>query len=261
MEQQDSHGQNQLTLVAAGPFGRQEEPGRRGPEPSVGSGVPRWTVVTAGAAPALLVVGFLVASTLQPVSYDSLSDTISALAARGAADPWVMTAALAAVGICYLVTAIGLSPARRVGRLALAGGGVATLSIAAFPTPLHGYSRAHALAVIAACTTMCAWPVLAAHRRHRARWLRVGPNAVVSAVTLGLIIWFTFAINGGDLGLAERCAAVAPALWLFPVAFGTRRALVCDEVVERDGAALVAADPDRFTHVDRPYESPRAATS
>ena len=39
-----------------------------------------------------------------------------------------------------------------------------------------------------------------------------------SAVTFGLIMWFTFQINGGDLGLAERCAAVAPALWLFPVA-------------------------------------------
>ena len=47
---------------------------------------------------------------LQPVSYDPLRDTISALAARGAADPWVMTAAIAAVGACYLVTALGLSP-------------------------------------------------------------------------------------------------------------------------------------------------------
>jgi hypothetical protein len=184
------------------------------------TGVPRWAVVTAATAPALLVVGFLVAAILQPVSYDPLRDTISALAARGAADPWVMTAAIAAVGVCYLATALGLSPVRRAGRLALAGGGVATLSIAAFPTPLHGYSGPHAVAVIAASTTMCAWSVLAAHRQHRARLLTFGPNVAASALTFGLIMWFTLEINGGDLGLAERCAAVAPALWLFPVAFG-----------------------------------------
>jgi len=134
------------------PIGRFDRPAAlRGPsavQPEC-TGVPRWAVVTAGAAPVLLVVGFLVAARLQSVSYDPWRDTISALAARGAADPWVMTAAIAAVGACYLVTALGLSPLRRAGRLALAGGGVATLSIAAFPTPLHGYSGPHAVAVIA----------------------------------------------------------------------------------------------------------------
>jgi hypothetical protein len=259
VEQQVSISQNQWELVPTGPLGGQEEPCRPSPAPSVRTGVPWWTVVTAGAAPALLVVGFLVAAKLQPVSYNSLRDTISALAARGAADPWVMTAAIAAVGACYLVTAIGLSPARRIGRVALAGGGLATLSIAAFPTPLHGYSRLHALAVIAACATMSAWPVLAAHRDHRARWLRFGPNAVVSVVTFGLIVWFTFAINGGELGLAERCAAVAPALWLFPVAIGARRAFVPDDAVERDGEAYVASDPVRLMDLDGRYEERRAA--
>ena len=214
-------------------------------------------MVTAGAAPALLVVGFLVAAMLQPVSYDSLRDTISTLAARGSADPWVMTAAIAAVGTCYLVTAVGLHPARRIGRLALASGGVATLSIAAFPTPLHGYARPHALAVIAASATMCAWPVLAAHRRHRARLLRFGPNAAASSVTFALIMWFTFAING-DLGLAERCAAVAPALWLFPVALGARRALV-PEAVGLDGGPRGAESSGQSVDLDLGHESRRAA--
>jgi hypothetical protein len=172
-----------------------------------------------------------------------------------------MTAAIAAVGVCYLATALGLSPVRRAGRLALAGGGVATLSIAAFPTPLHGYSGPHAVAVIAASTTMCAWSVLAAHRQHRARLLTFGPNVAASALTFGLIMWFTLEINGGDLGLAERCAAVAPALWLFPVAFEARRAFVPAESVERDGVAHiahVAADADRFVDLERRYESRRA---
>jgi len=259
MEQQVSISQNQLKPAPTGRFGRQEEPGRHRPAPSAGTGVPWWTVVTAGAAPAVLVVGFLVGAKLQPVSYDSLRDTISALAARGAADPWVMTAAIAAVGACYLATAVGLSPARSIGRLVLAGGGIATLSIAAFPIPLHGYSRPHALAVIAACTAMCAWPILAAHRQHRARLLTFGPNVAASAVTFGLVMWFTFGINSGELGLAERCAAVVPALWLLPVAVGARRALVPDATVELDGGARVAEGPGGFVDLDREYASHGAA--
>jgi hypothetical protein len=261
MEGQVSISQIQLKRVPIGRFGRRAEPCSHGTARSVCTGVPWWTVVTAGAAPVLLVIGFLVAAMLQPVSYDSLRDTISALAARGAADPWVMTVAIAAVGACYLVTALGLSPARCIGRLALAAGGVATLSIAAFPTPLHGYSRPHALAVIAASTTMCAWPVLAAHRQHRARVLRFGPNVVASAFTFALIMWYSFEINGGELGLAERWAAVAPALWLFPVAFGARRAFVPDGAAELDRVAQVAVDPGRFVDLDRRYESRRAAAT
>ena len=259
MEVQRAISRNQMKAMLIGRFGWRPGLGSPGTGQSVRIRVPWWTVVSAGAAPALLVVGFLVAAMLQPVSYDSLRDTISALAARGAADPWVMTAAIAAVGACYLVTALGLSPARSGGRLALAGGGIATLLIAAFPLPLHGYSRPHALAVIGASATMCAWPILAAHRQHRARLLRFGPNVAASAVTFGLIMWFTFQVNGGDLGLAERCAALAPALWLFPVAVGARRALVPNDAVELAGGVRATEGPGGFVELDRAYESSRAA--
>jgi hypothetical protein len=256
-----SISQIQMKSLPIRRFGRHADARTRRRAHSESAGVPRWTVVTAGAAPALLVAGFLLAAMLQPVSYSPLRDTISALAAPGATDPWVMTAAIAAAGACYLLTALGLSPLRPAGRLALAGGGVATLAIAAFPTPLHGYSGPHAVAVIAASTTMCAWPVLAAGGQHSARLLRLGPNAAAAAVTFGLIMWFTLEINGGELGLAERCAAVAPALWLFPVAFGARRALVRGESVERDGAAQVAGGPGRYAGLDHSYGSRRAAAS
>ena len=258
-----SISQIQMKSLPIGRFGRQTAHRRRRRSTAywMDTGVPRWAVVAAGVAPALLIVGFLAAAMLQPISYDPLRDTISALAARGAADPWVMTAAIAAVGACYLVTALGLSPVRRAGRLALAGGGVATLSIAAFPTPLHGYSGPHAVAVIAASTTMCAWPVLAAHRHHPTRMLSFGPNVAASAITIALIMWFLFEINSGELGLAERCAAVAPALWLFPVAFGARRALVSDHVVEGDGVAHDAVGPGAFVNLDRHYESRRTAAT
>lgn len=223
-------------------------------------GVPWWAMVTAGAAPVLLVLGFLVAEVLQPSSYDPFRDTISTLAARGAADPWVMTDAIAAVGACYLMTAVGLSSARRAGRMALAAGGVATLSIAIFPTPLHGYSRAHALAVIVASTTMCAWPLLAAHRQHRSPLLTFGPNVAASAVTFGLIIWFVSAVNGGEFGLAERCAAVAPALWLFPVAWGARRASLRDAADEDVRADPPAEGFPISASLKRRYESAGGTT-
>jgi hypothetical membrane protein len=243
MEEQISIPHNRMEPASIGQFGGRPEPCNHRTASSVCGGVPWWTVVSASAAPVLLIVGFLVAAMLQPASYDSLRDTISSLAARGAAKPWVMTAAIAAVGACYLMTALGLSPARRIGRLALGGGGIATLSIAAFPTPLHGYSWLHALAVTAAAAAMCAWPVLAAHQHCRTPLLRFGPNVAASVATFALVMWFTF--NGGDLGLAERCAAVAPALWLFPVAFGARRALVRYRAVELDPAARGAEDPGR----------------
>ena len=63
------------------PIGRFDRPAQlrgSGAVHSESIGVPRWAVVTAGAAPVLLVVGFLVAAMLQPVSYDPWRDTISA---------------------------------------------------------------------------------------------------------------------------------------------------------------------------------------
>ena len=259
VEEHVSISQIQMKRLPMGRYGRDAEFRSHGTAPTERTGAPWWAVATAAAAPALLVVGFLVAAKLQPVSYDPLRDTISALAARGAADPWVMTVAIAAVGACYLVTALGLGAVRYVGRLALAGGGVATLSIAAFPSPLHGYSGPHAVAVIAASTTMCAWPVLAAQRQHRARLLRLGPNVAASAVIFSLMMWFLFEIDGDALGLAERCAAVAAALWLFPVACGARRVVVPGEAVERDGVAHVAVGSGGLADLDPSDESRRVS--
>lgn len=76
-------------------------------------------------------------------------------------------------------------------------------------------------------------------RQHRARLLTFGPSIAASAVTFGLILWFMFELNSREFGLAERCAAVAPALWLFPVAYGARRAFVPAETVELDGGSQV----------------------
>jgi len=187
--------------------------------------IPWWTVAAAGTAPALLIGGFFVATAMQPASYNPVRDTISELAERGATDSWMMTSALVGLGLCFLVAALGLQPARRLGRVLLAGGGVATLLIAVFSEPPHGYSFAHELAVIAATLTCCTWPVLASHRLHPALLLTRIPSLAAAGVSLGLAAWYALESHGALVGLAERCAAAAPPLWLLAVVVTTRRAL------------------------------------
>lgn len=187
--------------------------------------IPWWAVAAASASPVLLIGGFFVATAMQPASYNPVRDTISELAWPAATDSWVMTSALAGVGLCYLLAALGLHPARGVGRVLLAGGGLATLLIAVLRQPRHGYSLAHELAVIAAAVTCCIWPVFASHRRHPAPLLTRPPSFAAAGVSLGLAAWYALESHGALLGLAERCAAAAPPLWLLAVVVTTRRAL------------------------------------
>jgi hypothetical membrane protein len=184
--------------------------------------IPRWVLVSAAAAPILLVGGWTIAAALQPAGYDPIRDTISALAAHGATDRWVMTAALAGVGASYLVTATGLRAARRVGRLVLAGGGAATIAVALFPQPVHGGSVAHTIAASVAFISLAAWPVVAAHRDSPAPLLRRPIGATATLVLLGLVVWFAVELHGGQRGLAERAAAGAQALWPLVVVATTR---------------------------------------
>jgi hypothetical membrane protein len=186
--------------------------------------IPWWAVAAACAAPVLLIGGFLIATAMQPTSYDPVRDTISELAERAATDSWVMSSALVALGLCYLLSALGLRPARDLGRVLLAGGGVATVLIAVFPAPRQGYSLAHELAVIVAALTCCTWPAFAWRRLHPAPLLRPAPGFAAAGVSLALAAWYALESHGGLLGLAERCAASAPPLWLFAVVVTTRHA-------------------------------------
>src|SRR5579872_3181784 len=105
----------------------------------LGSGasrIPLWAVASAAAAPVLLSGGLALAEARQPPGYSAVRDTISALAGLGATDRWVMTAALAGLGACHVVTAAGLRPAGVPARLVLAAGGFGTLAVAAYPQPV-----------------------------------------------------------------------------------------------------------------------------
>jgi hypothetical membrane protein len=206
------------------------------PHPSVAR-VPRWALASAIASPVLLVGGWATADSRQPVGYNPVRDTISALAAIGASDRWIMTSALAGLGACHVITALGLRPARRAARAVLACGGVATLLVATFPQPVHGNSVAHTIAATVAFVSLGVWPIVAARRRPCPPLLTFKTSVVATAGLLGLVSWFAIEIHGGQRGLAERAAATAQALWPLAVVLTTRRWLECSPVSTDDGPA------------------------
>ncbi|MDQ2748778.1 MAG: DUF998 domain-containing protein [Actinomycetota bacterium] len=180
-------------------------------------------------APAALIGGWTWAADRQPGDFSPVHETISALAARGATDRWIMTTGLAALGACHVVTALGLRPARRAGRLLLAAGGVATMVVAAAPQPEHGSSALHLAAAGAGFVTLSLWPVFATTSTTTATGLPVPPvlrrrtGVAVSAVLLALLGWLAVEIGGGDLlGLSERLLAGAQSLWPLVVVLGLR---------------------------------------
>ncbi|WP_050778056.1 DUF998 domain-containing protein [Micromonospora sp. ATCC 39149] len=122
---------------------------------------PPWVLLSAGAAPVFLVGGWLLGAARQPGGFDQVSGTISALAAVGAADRWIMTLGLVGLGLCHCVTAAGLRPLAAGGRALLAVGGLATLAVAAFPLPPDGGSVPHTLAAAIAFGALALWPSLA----------------------------------------------------------------------------------------------------
>ncbi|MEP7024250.1 MAG: DUF998 domain-containing protein, partial [Actinomycetota bacterium] len=170
--------------------------------------------------------GWTVAASLQPPGYSQVTGTISALAAYGAADRWVMTLAFAVVAGCHVVTALALRPAAGPGRYVLAAAGLATAAVAASPLPAGGGgSGRHTAAAAVSFVTLAAWPALAA-RRGPTRWaLRPVVCASASVVLFALVAWFTVTLNvpGAPVGVSERVTAAAQALWPLAVVLACRR--------------------------------------
>jgi hypothetical protein len=183
--------------------------------------IPWWAVVSAGAGPALLGGGLALGQWRQPSSYDPVRDTISALAARGAADRWIMTSALAGLGACHVVTAVGLQPGRRTGRLLLAAGGVATVAVAVFPQPRQGNSVEHTVAAAVAFGALSLWPLLAPPVPPVPPLLTGVASTTAAAFLVGAGVWFVAEVHGGQRGLAERTAAGLEALWPLAVVVTT----------------------------------------
>jgi hypothetical protein len=215
-------------------------------------------VLSAVAAPVLMVAGWTAAAGLQPRPVDPVSETVSALAAVGAADRWVMTLTFVLVGACDVVTALALRPARTPGRLMLLVGAVAGMLIAANPEqPGVRYPVPHMVCAVVGCAGVVGWPAGAWRRGRSVPWgLRAGVSAVAVAVLLALAAWFGVELvaGGGQAGLAERLFGAAQALWPLLVVASCRvaarkraplgaRATVRDEVEPRgwaDGHQLVS---------------------
>lgn len=173
--------------------------------------VPRWALWSAASAPVLLIGGWEFAAARQPGNFDPVRQTISALAAHGATDRWIMTTGLAGVGVCHVVTALGLRPAAPAGRLLLAAGGAAAVAVATLPQPSDGESTGHLVAAGVTFSALSLWPAVAWRRGvrpARAGWLGA------AAGLLGLLGWFglEFFTEGPRIGLSERVLAGAQAL-------------------------------------------------
>ncbi len=189
-------------------------------------GVPWWGVVSSAAAPVLMVAGWSAAAGLQPHPVDAVAEPVSALAAVGAADRWVMSLTFVVVGACVLVTGLALRPARSAGRLILMAGAVAGMLVAANPEhPGTRFPVPHMVCAAAGCAGVVAWPAGAWRRGPLVPWgLRPAVSAGAVAVLLALVAWFgAELITGGGLaGLAERAFGGGLALWPLAVVTSCR---------------------------------------
>jgi hypothetical membrane protein len=182
--------------------------------------VPRWVLLSSGSAPVLLVTGWAVAAAMEGGGYDPVTQTISVLAAYGTPGYWVMTGAFLALGVCHLLTAWGLRAATAAGRLALAGGGVAALVVAALPAPSSGGSLRHGTVAVIGFALLALWPVLAADGGDAVPWaLRPAPAFAATAVMAVGGVWFLIELHRqGAMGVAERAVTTVQSLWPFVVA-------------------------------------------
>ncbi|EGX60044.1 integral membrane protein [Streptomyces zinciresistens K42] len=175
--------------------------------------------MSSGCAPAVLIGGWAIAARLEGPAYDPATETISTLAAYGSSGFWVMTLALAGLGVCHLLTALGLRPAAPAGRLALGAGGVTACVVALIPPPSSGGSLRHGTVTAIGFTLLAVWPVLAARRRDGAPWgLRPAPAVAATLLMLLSAVWFLVELHlQGAAGVAERLVTAIQSLWPFVV--------------------------------------------
>jgi hypothetical protein len=190
--------------------------------------VPWWGVLSAAAAPVLMVTGWTVAARLQPHPVDPISETVSALAAVGAAHRWVMTLTFVVVGGCDVLTGLALRPARVPGRLILMAGAMAGALVAANPEhPGTSFPVPHMICAGIGIAGVVGWPAWAWRRGPSVPWgLRPAVCAAAVVVLLALAAWFGVELitYGAQAGLAERLFGAAQALWPLAVVASCRHA-------------------------------------
>lgn len=195
-------------------------------------GTARRSVASSLAAPVCLIGGWTLAAAVQPAGFDSVSDTISALAGTDTPSRWIMTAAFLATGVAHIVTASGLGSAPRSARIGLAIGGASLIAVAAFPVSASAAPLAHGAAALVGFVALAGWASFGhwGQRSDDIHWIT--RPVVRNSVTMGLsvltaLFLLQVTIGGGQIGLTERLAAGAEAIWPLAVVLGTfqRRAV------------------------------------
>jgi hypothetical membrane protein len=177
--------------------------------------MPWWGVASSVLAPVLLIGGWTAGAALQPLPFNSVTRSISALGAQGMPYRWLITIALLGVGACHVVTGLALRPAAEAGRIMLIFGGVSGMVIAANPQHIHSGNPVHEIFSVSGVVLMMLWPV-AAMRAYPGAPAALRPQAAwtYGLFTLVLLFWFTAELFGGDqLGLAERAITADQSLW------------------------------------------------
>ena len=177
--------------------------------------MPWWGVASSLLAPVLLIGGWTAGAALQPLPFNSVTRSISALGAQGMPYRWLITIALLGVGACHVVTGLALRPAAEAGRIMLIFGGVSGMVIAANPQHIHSGNPVHEIFSVSGVVLMMLWP-LAAMRAYPGAPTALRPQAAwtYGLFTLVLLFWFTTELFGGDqLGLAERAITADQSLW------------------------------------------------
>jgi hypothetical membrane protein len=188
--------------------------------------VPWWGLTAAAVVPVALVGGWWWAGARTP-GYDPVRQSVSDLAAADAPARWLMTAALVATGLAYVVTAVGLRPADGAGRALLGVGGAGVLLMAWIPNATPGRNAVgHMIATYLTYIALTAWPAVIARNRPDAPLVLRRRFGQVVAIGLGVLLLLTVAeivVGGSTLGLRERVLTTAQALVPLVVVLGCRR--------------------------------------
>jgi hypothetical membrane protein len=177
-------------------------------------------------APVILIAGWTLAADLQPVPFNAIQRSISALGAVGMPYRWIVALVLLGVGICHATTGIALRPAAEAGRALLVVGGISSILIAVNPQPSVGGSLAHEAFSLVGVVVMTIWPIAAIRRERGAPFgLRPAAAVVMTGITLALLVWFSIELfHGPELGLAERTVTADQSIWPLVVVVSVRLA-------------------------------------
>lgn len=187
--------------------------------------VPAWGVLSAIAAPVVLATGYLYAVSLTP-GFQPVSQPLSDLGALNAGTRWHIAITLALVGVCYIITALGLRPADTAGRWLLGAAGVFMWWVAFIPNNVVGkYTLRHTLGSAFVFGLLALWPAMSTRLGPRVPWpLRRRVGVVISVVAFVLIeltLWGIILRADTD-GAREVLLYAVTALWPLVVVLWTK---------------------------------------